>query len=260
MDKDNDANSPESGVRRGEKERIFVTMDATFRDADRCRVAMETIVSDAHHAYGVNSHFWFESKDRKSLFVVEQYGDARALMMAIRRFTSARVSFFRSIQDYKISIYGDATFAIKAMFSFMRPKHMNYYGGFAKAVAATTEPGIKDFERGRVLVATNATFSDEAKVKKAMMALVKEAHAESGTSSHFWTRGKDGKDLFVLEQYADEKALLNHLVANSTSRAAFLESVEVRDVTVYGSESGEVEEILSPLGPTYMTYYGGYSK
>lgn len=260
MYKNNEANSPESGVSRAEMDRIFVTMDATFMDEERCRVAMDTIVSNAHAAQGVNSHFWFKSKDGKSLFVVEQYADARALRMAVRRFTSARVSFFRSIKDFKISIYGDATFGIKAMFSLMRPKHMHYYGGFAKAVAATTEPGIKDFERGRVFVATNATFNDEAKVKEAMVALVAAAHAESGTSSHFWSSGSDGKKLFVLEQYADEKALLDHLLANSTSRASLLECIEVADVTVYGAESDEVEEILSPLRPTYMTYYGGYSK
>jgi len=235
-------------------------MDATFRDEERCRIAMDAIVNNAHAAYGVNSHFWFKSKDGKDLFVVEQYADARALRMAVRRFTSARISFFRSIKDFNISIYGDATFDIKAMFSLMRPKHMNYYGGFAKAVAATTEPGIKDFERGRVFIATNATFSDEAMVNEAMVALVEASLNESGTSSHFWTWGRDGKDLFVLEQYADEKALLDHLVANSTSRAALLEIIDLGDVTVYGAESGEVEEILSPLSPTYMTYYGGYSK
>jgi len=256
----NETTSPESGVSRSDSDRIFVTLDATFRDEERCRVAMETIVNDAHAAYGVNSHFWFQSKDGKSLFVVEQYADAEALRMAIRRFTSARVSFFRSIKGSKISIYGDATFGIKAMFSLMRPKHMNYYGGFAKAVAATTEPGIKEFERGRVFVVTNATFNDGAKAQEAMAALVEKAHAESGTSSHFWTKSGDGKDLVVLEQYADEKALLDHLSANSTSRAAVRECIEVGDVTVYGAESGEVKEILSPLSPTYMTYYGGYSK
>jgi|GEM_PF-2295553 len=255
-----EANSPESGVGRADSERIFVTLDATFRNEEQCRVAMETIVNDAHAAYGVNSHFWFTSTDGKSLFVVEQYADARALRMAVRRFTSARVSFFRSIKDFTISIYGDATFAILAMFSLMRPKHMNYYGGFAKAVGATTEPGIKDFERGRVFVVTNATVNDEAKAKDAMAALVEKARAESGTSSHFWTRGKDGKDLVILEQFADEQAFLDHIVANSTSRAAIRELIEVGDVTVYGAESSEVEEILSPLSPTYMTYYGGYSK
>ena len=258
MNSDNEANSPESGARSSDSDRIFVTMDATFRDEERCRVAMDTIVNDAHAAYGVNSHFWFQSKDGKSLFVVEQYADAKALNLAIRRFTTARVSFFRSIKDFDISIYGDATFGVKAMFSLMRPKLMSYYGGVAKAVAATTEPGIKNFERGRVFVATNATFNDEA--KEAMVALVDGARAESGTSSHFWTTGKDGKDLCVLEQYADEKAFLDHLAANSTSRAALLEVINVGDVTVYGAESAEVEEILSPLTPTYMTYYGGYSK
>ena len=60
-----------------EKNKIFVTLNGTFKDEEKCSVAMETIVKDAHAAYGVNSHFWFRSKDGKSLFVLEQYEDKR---------------------------------------------------------------------------------------------------------------------------------------------------------------------------------------
>ena len=56
-----------------ETNRIFVTLNGTFKDEEKCRVAMETIVKDAHAAYGVNSHFWCRSIDGKSLFVLEQY-------------------------------------------------------------------------------------------------------------------------------------------------------------------------------------------
>lgn len=221
---------------------------------------METIVRDAHAAEGVTSHFWFRSKDGESLFVVEQYSDEGALRKAVMRFTSARIAFFRSIKVTQVSVYGDVSLGIKAMFSPLRPKYMNYYGGYSKTVAKAKEAGIRDIERNRVFVATNAIFKDGVKSREAMEALVDGAYAESGTNSHFWTTSNDGEALFVLEQYADENALVDHLVANPTSRAAVLESVDVGDVTVYGAESDEVKEMLAPLNPTYMTYYGGYSK
>ena len=243
-----------------EKNRIFVTMNATFKDEEKCKVAMETIVKDAHAAYGVNSHFWFRSKDGKSLFVLEQYEDKKALRKAIRRFTSARMAFFKSIKVIDVSVYGSVSTSSKLMFAALRPQYMDYYGGYSKIVAKAKEAGIKNFERNRILVATNASFKDEEKCKVAMGTLVEDAYAESGTNTHFWCRSKDGKSLFVLEQYADEKALIEYLMANTSSRAAFYESIEVDDVTVYGTVPDKVKEMFTPLNPTYMNYYGGYSK
>lgn len=243
-----------------EKQRVFVTMNATFKDEEKCRVAMETIVKDAHAAYGVTSHFWFRSDDGVSLFVVEQYADEGALRKAVRRFTSARLAFFRSISVTGVSVYGDVSLAIKVMFAPLRPKYMTHYDGYSKAVRDAQESGIRDVERKRVFVATNATLSDPAHGKEAIRAVVESAHAEVGNSSHFWAKSDDGEALFALEQYADEQALLDHLADNLASRAALLECIEVSDVTVYGVESDEVKDTLTSLSPTYMNYYGGYSK
>lgn len=260
MDKINADDPQEVAMSDVERDRIFVTMNATFKDESRCREAMETIVNDAHAAYGVTSHFWFRSEDGKSLFVVEQYADGKALSQALRRFTFARVNFFRSIKVDSVSIYGGVSFGAKVIFSALRPTHMNYYGGYSKPVAVADGAGIQGFERDRVFVATNATFRDEAKCHEAMGALVEHAHAEPGTSSHFWTRSRDGNGLLLLEQYVNQKALMGHMAAHQALRADFLESVEVEDVTVYGAGAADVGEMLAPLDPTYMSYYGGYSK
>ncbi len=243
-----------------EKDRIFVTLNGTFKDEEKCRIAMETIVNDAHAANGVHSHFWFRSSDGKSLFVLEQYEDNKALSQAIRRFTRARISFFRSIEVIGISIYGRISKGNTLMFAALRPTYMDYYGGYSKKVAKTKEAGIKNFERNRILVATNASFTDEETCAKAMKEIVKDAYAEAGTASHFWCKSKDGKDLFVLQQFADERALIEHVKANPPSRAAFYESIDVKDVTVYGTLSDESKEMFAPHTPTYMNYYGGYSK
>ncbi len=243
-----------------ESDRIFITMNATFKDEEKCRVAMETIVTDAHAAYGVNSHFWFRSIDGKTLFVLEQYEDKKAVRKALRRFTMARLSFFKSIEVINVNIYGSISNSSKLMFAALSPQYMDYFGGYSKNVATNQEDGIKNFERNRILVAMNAHFKDEEKCKAAMKGIVEDAYAESGTNTHFWCKSKDGKSLFVLEQYADEKALLEHVMANPSSRAAFFESIEVIDVTVYGTVPEKIKDVFSPLKPTYMNYYGGYSK
>ena len=243
-----------------EANRMFITLDATFKDEEKCKVAMETIVNDAHAAYGVNSHFWFRSKDGKSLFVLEQYEDNKAVGQAIRRLTKARISFFRSIEVNGISLYGSISKGNKLMFAAFRPKHMDYYGGYSKDVAKTEVAGIKNFERSRILVALNASFKDEKTCKIAMEGVVKDAFAETGTKTHFWCRSKDGKSLFVLEQYEDEKALIEHITANPPSRAAFFESIQVVDITVYGGVSDNIKDRFASLNPKYMTYFGGYSK
>lgn len=260
IDNTNKTLAKEIGINEIESNRIFVTMYATFKNEERCKVAMETIVNDAHAAYGVNSHFWFISDDGKTLFVLEQYEDKKALRKAVRRFTSARMSFFRSIKDYKVSIYGDPSPGSKFMFSAFRPPYMNYYGGYSKLIAENQEAGIKSFERDRILVATNAKFKDEEKCKVAMEELVKKTYAESGTKTHYYFISKDGKSLFLLEQYEDEKAFEEHLITNSSSRARLFESIEVDDLTVYGTESDKVKEFFDTFNPTYMSYYGGYSK
>ena len=260
MSNSDQADGQAPGIDEVERNRIFVTMSATFKDEPKCRAAMETIVRDAHAAYGVTSHFWFRSDDGPSLFVIEQYADRSALSKAVRRFTSARISFFRSIKVNEVSVYGDVSFGLKAAFSPLRPTYMGYHAGFSKTVAALNEPGIKDAERDRVFVATNAIVRDTAASHRAIDALVEGAHAAAKTKSHFWTRSRDGKALFAVEQYADAKALREHLAADPYSTAAALPSVDVSDVTVYGAQPDEIKQMLAPLSPTYMSYYGGYSK
>lgn len=243
-----------------ENSRIFVTMNATFRDEEKCRAAMEKIVKDAHAAYGVDSHFWFRSKDGKSLFVLEQYKDEKALGKAIRRFTFARISFFRSIKVTDVSVYGNVSNGIKFMFAPLRPQYMDYYQGYSKTAVESKESGIQNSERNRVVVATHARFKGEEEAKLAMEGAAGSAHVGSGAKTHFWCRSKDRTAFFILEQYDDEQALIEHDVANPAARADLFESIGGGDAAVYGSESNQVKEMFAPLNPTYLSYYGGYSK
>ncbi|KXX66737.1 hypothetical protein [Flammeovirga sp. SJP92] len=243
-----------------ETDRIFVTMNATFKNEEKCRVAMETIVNDAHVAEGVNSHFWFRSENGKSLFVLEQYDNKKALVEAIKRFTSARISFFKSIKVTDVSVYGNVSTSIKLMFAPLSPRYSQYYGGYSKIAAKDQEPGIKEFERKRIIVATNAHFKGEEKAKLAIEKLAQDTYNESGTNSHFWSRSKDGKTLYLFELYADENALTEHVMANISSRDAFFESMELDGVTVYANVSDKTKQMLAPINPNYMNYYGGYSK
>ncbi len=260
MDNANVPTPMDGGITDRERQRVFVTMNATFKDEAKCRRAMETIVNDAHAAYGVASHFWFQSQDGLSLFVVEQYADEAALRQAVRRFTTARISFFRSIKVVDVSVHGDVSLVIKAMFALLRPTYAKYYAGFSKSVPESDGSGIKDVERNRVFVASHGALLDASGSDAATTRLPAAAHDEPGTSSHFWTQARTGNDLFVLEQYQDETALLNHLRSNADLRAAALSRVDVREVTIYGADPAVVSEFYDARNPTYMNYFGGYSK
>ena len=243
-----------------EKSRIFVTMNALFRDEEKCRVAMETIVKDAHAAYGVDSHFWFISEDGKSLFVIEQYKDLQALRKAIRRFTFARISFFRSIKVTDVTVYGNVSSDIKFMFAILKPRYMDCYLGYSKNVVEFKESGIQDFERNRIFVAKNARFKNKKQGKIAMDGVAESAPTDSGTNTYFWYKSKDGKELFLLEQYDDEQALTEHYMANPPARPDFFGSIAGVDATVCGGNSSQIKEMFAPLNLTHMNYYGGYSK
>ena len=93
-----------------------------------------------------------------------------------------------------------------------------------------------------------------------MEGVVANAYPRPGTKTHFWTRSEDGESLFVLEQYADEEALIEHIMGNPPARATFFESIEVVDVTIYGMVSDNIKEMFIYLNPKYMNYFGGYSK
>ncbi|MEO1324811.1 MAG: hypothetical protein AAFV59_17600, partial [Pseudomonadota bacterium] len=220
-----------------ENSRIFVTMNAVFRDEEKCRLAMEKIVKDAHAVYGVDSHFWFRSKDGKSLFVLEQYKNKKALGKAIRRFTFARISFFRSIKVTDVTVYGTVSNGIKLMFALLGSRYMDFYRDYSKDAVESKESGIQNFERNRIFIATNARFESEEEGELAIKAGVGSAHSESAAKTHFWCRSKDRKAFFLLEQYDDEQALIKHDMANPGARADF-----------YRSEEGYSRECETPDG------------
>lgn len=243
-----------------EKNKIFVTLNATFKDEKTCRTAMETIVNDAHAAYGVNSHFWFKSADGKSLFVLEQYEDKKAVTQAIRRFTTARINFFRSIKDIEIVIYGNVSTIIKLMFAALRPQYMNYYEGYSKNIKINNEPGIKPFERNRILVVTNAELKNEQSFKSQTQDLIKNSFDKVGIKSHFFCINTDKKQISIIEQYEDEAALFERVEINQHFAAGISNSVKITDVTVYGADSNKINEAFAEIDPEYMNYFGGYSK
>ncbi len=115
-------------------------------------------------------------------------------------------------------------------------------------------------ENKRIILAMNAKITDQQRCKAAMDAITIEAHAEATTKSHWWCIGEDGVSLFVLEQYDDADAAMAHIKANPPARQDFFESIEVINVIVYSDLTPELKEMLTPLNPIFMNYYGGFSK
>ena len=93
---------------------------------------MEVIVADAYDEAGTKSHWWCRGEDGTSLFVLEQYEDADAMLVHLHADPPARSDFFASIDIVDVRIYCDVTPEIKAMFAPLNPVYMGYYGGFSK--------------------------------------------------------------------------------------------------------------------------------
>ena len=146
------------------------------------------------------------------------------------------------------------------MFAVFRPLQMNYYGGFSRGGAKTEKTGIKSHERKRIIVATSAKIRDEEKCIAAMENIVKNAHSKSGTKSHFWCKGNDGKSLMILEQYEDEKALIELAITDEYADSDFTVSTRITDVMIYRAVSEQTKELFAAHRPKLMNYFGGYSK
>ncbi len=115
-------------------------------------------------------------------------------------------------------------------------------------------------ETSRIFVTLNAKIKDVMKCKIAMQTIVEAAHKESTTKSHWWCIGEDNESLFVLEQYDDVASAMAHIQLSPPARQDFFESIEVVNVVAYGDLTTEIKEMLAPLNPIYMSYYGGFSK
>ena len=137
---------------------------------------------------------------------------------------------------------------------------MNYYGGFSRGGAKTEETGIKSHERKRIIIATSAEIRDEEKCIAAMENIVKNTHSKSATKSHFWCKGNDGKSLRILEQYEDEKALIERAIPDEYTESDFTASTRITDVMIYRAVSEQTKEQFAAHRPKLMNYFGGYPK
>lgn len=71
----------------------------------------------------------------------------------------------------------------------------------------------------------------------------------------------DGDVLHVFEKYADSPATLAHLAWFGENIAdRFLSNADITRMTVYGSPSDEVREILDSMGATYQEAVGGFAR
>ncbi len=111
---------------------MIVALNATIKDEEKCKAAMEAIVADAYAEDGTKTHWWCIADDGKSLFVLEQYDDADASIAHIMADPPSRGDFFASIDIVDVTVYCDLTPELKAMYDPLNPVYMSYYGGFSK--------------------------------------------------------------------------------------------------------------------------------
>ena len=159
---------------------------------------------------------------------------------------------------FKILIFSIAS--LLAVEAFSHGKKDQKMGSINENVLSVVEQIAKNMDDQRIFIGLNAIVIDEEKLRIGMEGVVADAYPRPGTKTHFWARGEDGESLFVLEQYADELALIDHIMGNPPERAIFFESIEIVDLTIYGNVSDSIKELFASLNPNYMSYFGGYSK
>ena len=87
-----------------------------------------------------------------------------------------------------------------------------------------------------------------------------DAHTAFGVNSHFWCKGNDGKSLMILEQYEDEKALIELAITDEYADSDFTVSTRITDVMIYRAVSEQTKEQFAAHRPKLMNYFGGYPK
>lgn len=99
--------------------------------------------------------------------------------------------------------------------------------------------------------------------RPAVEALIKEAIEDTRTDPkainyEFFLQGDN---LHVYEKYADSPATLAHLAWFGENMAArFLSVADITGLTVYGSPSDAVREVLDSMGAAYLDAFGGFAR
>jgi quinol monooxygenase YgiN len=84
---------------------------------------------------------------------------------------------------------------------------------------------------------------------------------EPGTLSYEWSLSDDGSACHIFERYADSDAAMAHLGTFGEKFAdRFLKVLKPVRLTVYGSPSEQLKEILDGFKADYMRSVGGFSR
>ena len=105
------------------------------------------------------------------------------------------------------------------------------------------------------------TVSDLDSWKALLEEMVAATRNEPGALNYEWTVGADGATCHLFERYADSDAAMVHLGNFGKNFARrFTSLLKTTRFTVYGSPNEAVKKALGPMGVTFMTPIGGFSR
>ncbi|HVC87816.1 MAG TPA: antibiotic biosynthesis monooxygenase [Gaiellaceae bacterium] len=91
--------------------------------------------------------------------------------------------------------------------------------------------------------------------------MVDSTRAEPGALGYEWFVSDDGAAVHIYERYLDSDAVMVHLGTFGEKFAGrFLSAVDPSRFTVFGNASDAVSEALAGFGPTYMGFFGGFTR
>ncbi|WP_158967280.1 putative quinol monooxygenase [Chachezhania sediminis] len=98
---------------------------------------------------------------------------------------------------------------------------------------------------------SEGTRADLTALMQEMVAHVRAT--EPGCVLYDWFISPDGTTCHILESYADDAALLTHVVGFNARYAGWLFGlIRPQRMTVYGAPSAEARAAIAPLRPVYM--------
>ncbi|OON97179.1 MAG: hypothetical protein ATN31_08555 [Candidatus Epulonipiscioides saccharophilum] len=89
---------------------------------------------------------------------------------------------------------------------------------------------------------------------------VDDTKKEKGIIKFEWALGEDQETATIQEEYANSKALLEHMQSVAQFSSNYFKLFDLSKVLIYNEVSPELRDALVGLNPIYMKFIGGFKK
>ncbi len=213
---------------------------------------LEKLVKTAQSERGTRSYWWSATNDSAEFFDIDCYDNEAAALEHLEHWADYSDAFMECATINKCIILGDVPNTVKSKLSQLKPRHMEFYGGFSKNKPQRAEPNSD------IIWSLEGKITDRIIFEESMDVLTAKSKKESGSLTHWWCT--DGDNFFVLEHYLNQQAAMKHLKTWSENSHLFMDSTSITKYRVYSTLTTELSKAISGLNPELLSYIAGFSK